>query len=183
MAEFKQAKNFYQQLGASGLEALMNEKQTKGYVSFLKKNLRKQWHILDVACGYGRLTIPLAQAGYTIEGLDLSSKLITEARKQAKKFTLEIPFEIGNMIQLPYENNIFDAIICNWSSFNELLRVEDQMEAIREMIRVAKRGGIIIIDLPVMKIAREKGRVTMAYISGLKHSFFAHDKGSLEALF
>lgn len=182
MTRHKHARDFYQQLGPSGLAALTDKKRTDGYLRFLKKNLRKQWHILDLACGYGRLTIPLAKAEYFIEGIDLSKNLISEALKQTKKLRLAIPFRVGNMVKLPYSDDVFDAAICMWSSFNELLILADQIRALKEMVRVTKKGGLIIIDL-LIKLSGEKTGIEIKDVAGIKHSYYAHNKGSLENLF
>ncbi len=128
-----------------------------------------------IACGYGRVTIPLAQAGYHIAGIDLEPDLIREARKQAKAQTLDISFQVGNMIKLPYSDNTFDAIICLWSSFNELLQPTDQIKALEEMVRITKTGGLILIDLPIA----EKSGIRTEIISELKHTTYLHDQKTI----
>ena len=171
--------DFYNKLGATGLSALMDKKRTAGYLRFLKKALPKHGHILDLACGYGRLTIPLAQAGYKIEGIDLAPNLIREARKEATTKNLNISFKIGNMIKLPYTNKTFDAVICMWSSFNELLQTTDQIKAMKEMVRITKRGGLILVDLPVIPKSKTQKHLRTVNIAGLEHASFAHDQKTL----
>ncbi|HVG36334.1 MAG TPA: methyltransferase domain-containing protein, partial [Thermoplasmata archaeon] len=48
-------------------------------------HVRKGGRILDVACGAGRHTIELAKRGYRVTGFDLSSPLLAEGRKAARK--------------------------------------------------------------------------------------------------
>ena len=173
---------FYTKLGASGLSALMDKKRTAGYLHFLQNALPKDGHILDLACGYGRLTIPLAKAGYSIEGIDLAPNLISAAREYATESKLDIAFKTGNMLKLPYQNKSFDAVICMWSSFNELLQSTDQTKALKEMVRVTKQGGLILIDLPVIPKSKTQKHVRMVNIAGLEHTSFVHDQKTLTDL-
>jgi 2-polyprenyl-3-methyl-5-hydroxy-6-metoxy-1,4-benzoquinol methylase len=75
---------FYRELGARGLALRKKPENTKSELNFLKKILDKKQKILDLACGYGRFTIPLAKEGYDIQGLDLSPDLLKKAREDAK---------------------------------------------------------------------------------------------------
>jgi SAM-dependent methyltransferase len=52
--------------------------------------------ILELACGTGILSIPLAQKGYEVFGIDISEKMLLKARKKAKDMK-NINFEIGDM--------------------------------------------------------------------------------------
>lgn len=44
--------------------------------------------ILDLACGYGRHALSLAQRGYTVVGVDITKEYIEDARKSAAKLAL-----------------------------------------------------------------------------------------------
>ena len=145
------SKNFYKKLGVKGLAKLTSKSNTDAYIKFIKSFTSKDKKILDVACGYGRLTIPLFKLGYDIQGIDISPNLIDEAKKQSEKNNLKIKFKIGDMQELPYKDNSFDVIICIWSSFCHMLTQIDQIKAIKEMFRILDYGGLIIIDLPYFK--------------------------------
>ena len=86
------------------------------------------------------------------------------------------------MIKLPYPNKTFDAVICMWSSFNELLQSTDQLKALKEMVRVTKRGGLILIDLPVIPKSKTQKHVRTVNIAGFEHTSFAHDQKTLTNL-
>ncbi len=86
------------------------------------------------------------------------------------------------MVKLPYANKTFDAIICMWSSFNELLQPTDQLKALKEMVRVTKAGGLILIDLPVIPTSKTQKHVRLVNISGIEHATFAHDQKTLTDL-
>ena len=46
--------------------------------------------ILELACGTGRITLPLAQAGFQITGLDMSSAMLQMARKKAEQLKVSV---------------------------------------------------------------------------------------------
>jgi ubiquinone/menaquinone biosynthesis C-methylase UbiE len=161
----KNSQDFYKKLGAEGLAARKKEIHTKKELSYLKKFLKKNQKMLDLACGYGRFTIPLAKQGYEIEGLDISKNLLDEARKRAKKEKLDIKFRLGDMRKLPYRNNAFDAIICMWSAFIELPNKKDQIKALREMYRVLNKNGFTFLEMPEEKNA--KGKAIISIIDGV----------------
>lgn len=97
------------QLNKQKLEILMDADRTNSYLNFLTKFISKDDKILDLACGYGRLTIPLAKLGYNIEGLDLSPDLIKIDKSESKKSLLKTNFTLGNMKKTDYPDNTFDS--------------------------------------------------------------------------
>jgi len=177
----KTSKQFYKDLGAEGLAERKKAIHTKKELVYLKRFLNKKQRTLDLACGYGRFTIPLAKQGYNIEGLDLSPNLLRKAKKDAKKQRLNIRFREGNMTHLPYKETTFDAIICMWSAFSELHKKSDQIKALKEMLRVLDKNGFAILEMPKPK--RVKRKVATAMISGIGGMpMYYHDKTTLRSL-
>jgi ubiquinone/menaquinone biosynthesis C-methylase UbiE len=184
---------FYQTLGTAGMSALTTPDKNTAYIKFLSRLLPKDGRILDCACGYGRLTIPLAQKGFAIEGVDIADNLIADAINFAAKANLAINFTIGNMCALPYQDNSFAYVICMWSSFLHLLTVQDQLTALCEMLRVTQPTGTILLDLPCPKEALKElqqhataidtqQRVFKNMIAGVENTTYFHDKQSIKAL-
>jgi len=61
------------------------------------KSAGRIWHsVLELACGTGRLTIPIAQSGVEIVGLDLSPSMLAHARTKAETARTEIEFVEGD---------------------------------------------------------------------------------------
>jgi len=185
----KDSKKFYEKLGTSKLSKLTSKQLTKAQLNFLKKYLSKDQKILDVACGFGRLTIPLAKDGYDIEGVDLAPNLIKDAKNYAEQENLKIKFCIADMRKLPYKNKTFDVVICMWSSFCHLLIEKDQIAAIKEMYRILKSSGQIIIDLPYFskptkqmekfgKLTGKNKNILQRTIAGFKTQLYLHTKNT-----
>lgn len=67
---------------------------------------------LDVGCGLGRHTIQFAKAGFKTYAIDLSEVALENAKNWANQEKLNINFEHSDMLNLPYEDNTFDCILC-----------------------------------------------------------------------
>lgn len=105
--------------------------------------------VLDLACGYGRITSYLMKLGVDAHGIDISPVLIEAAIKDAKEFLLpDNAYKVGDMRVLPYESHYFDKVLCFWNSFNHLLTRNDQVACMKEIFRVLKPDGYSYLVLP-----------------------------------
>lgn len=188
------SKKFYKEIGAKGLKEVALDYHVAEDIKFVKKNAKRGEKILDLACGYGRVTIPLAKAGYkNIIGIDLSPNLINDARKEARLLKLKINFDIGDMISLPYSDNQFDKIFCLWNSFNEILEKKNQIKVLKEVHRVLRSKGraFFILVSPdsseIKQLEREKKlgtnkAVLKRYLKGSVIYHYMHTKETLVEL-
>ena len=143
---------FYEEWTAEGMardEPL--RRNTAEEVAYLERHLRKDKRVLDLGCGYGRVTIPLARAGYQIDGLDIAPSFIEKARRDSQAMGLSIDFRVGDMRNLPYSEGTYGNIISMWGVFVELPTREQQLETVREMYRVLMKEGYAIVDMPIEK--------------------------------
>lgn len=92
--------------------------------------------ILDVGCGSGYDAEFFAQKGATVYGIDISEREIEIAKEKVNG-----NFVVGNMNNLPYSDNIFDFVF----SVYALQASDNIVQAMNEMIRVAKPGAQILI--------------------------------------
>jgi len=98
---------------------------------------------LDVGCGYGGLSLTLAglRPDIHITGVDgEASGLESAAKTAAQNGLANVTFEQGDGHQLKYEDNQFDALLCQ----TVLTHVRDAEAVVREMARVLKPGGIFM---------------------------------------
>jgi 2-polyprenyl-3-methyl-5-hydroxy-6-metoxy-1,4-benzoquinol methylase len=97
--------------------------------------------VLDAGCGEGYLARLLASRGATVTGIDFSSRQIEAARAQNATDGLPVTFDVGNVDDLPYDDGVFDLVVCN-HLVNDL---QEPSQPIREFARVLRSGGRLII--------------------------------------
>ena len=176
----KTSREFYTELGVKWLSDRKSAEHTEKELSYLVKLLKKEWMILDLACGYGRLAIPLAAQGFRVEGIDVTPIFIEKAREEAMRRNLSVEFRVGDMTALPYGDCSFDSVICIWNAFSEMVREQDQINAILEMYRVLKKDGLTIIEV---RNHRSSGAVEANIIDGYEAMpSYNHTRGSLKRL-
>jgi SAM-dependent methyltransferase len=113
-----------------------------GALEFMNRlPLEKGTPLLDVGCGAGQLTIPIARRGIAVTGLDLAQNLVNQARERAQKEGLSICFEQGDAEALPYEDASFAVVM---SLIGSMFAPRPELVA-SEMIRVCRPGGKIIM--------------------------------------
>jgi demethylmenaquinone methyltransferase/2-methoxy-6-polyprenyl-1,4-benzoquinol methylase len=93
--------------------------------------------ILDIACGTGTSTVPLAKAGATVVGVDFSPEMIAEAQRKHP----ELEFRVADATELPFGDDEFDAVTISFG----LRNVQQPKVALAEMYRVLKPGGRLVV--------------------------------------
>jgi demethylmenaquinone methyltransferase / 2-methoxy-6-polyprenyl-1,4-benzoquinol methylase len=92
---------------------------------------------LDVATGTGDLAVELASRGAAVTGMDFSPAMLELAGVKAP----EIEFEEGDALALRYGDAEFDAVTVGFGARN----FADLDQGLREMARVAKPGGRVVV--------------------------------------
>ena len=123
------------------LEALrrFTAESSAGYLLPL---LRPGFRLLDVGCGPGTVSVGLARAVAPgeLHGLDMEASQIDIARTTAQAYSVDnATFHLGDAMNLPFENDFFDAVHFN----TVLMHIPDTQRALTEAKRVLKPGGII----------------------------------------
>ena len=96
--------------------------------------------ILDAGTGAGFFAILLASSGHQLTGIDMSPKMIHEAKKNMFEFGCRVDFKQMNAQELDFDDEYFDVVI----SRNLTWTLPDVMQAYREWYRVLKVGGILM---------------------------------------
>jgi ubiquinone/menaquinone biosynthesis C-methylase UbiE len=107
--------------------------------------LKKDQKFLDIGCGTGwavRYAAGMAKDGGEFYGIDVSSKMIEKAIENTRGHN-NIFFYRASAEKLPFENDLFDSIICT----NSFHHYPHPSKALDEVCRVLKPGGrIYIVD-------------------------------------
>ncbi|MBO0811646.1 MAG: class I SAM-dependent methyltransferase [Microlunatus sp.] len=95
---------------------------------------------LEVAVGTG-LNLPFYPPETELTAIDLSPRMLGRARKRAAELGLEVDLREGTAEALGFPDNSFDTVICTLA----LCSIPDDRTAVREMIRVLRPGGRLVL--------------------------------------
>ena len=99
--------------------------------------------LLDVGCGPGIMVEDALQLGYEFWGIDVAPGMIEQCRKRYGGST-RAHFAIGNAVKLEFPDECFDTVLC----MGVIDHIADHRQAISEMLRVLRRGGMLLIAYP-----------------------------------
>ncbi len=106
--------------------------------------------VLELGCGTGRVTWPVAEAGFEIVGLDLSEPMLQHARAKAshrdEDVRRRLTFVQGSMVDFDL-GRTFPLILIPYRSFQSLIRPEDQRACLGCIHRHLDGDGRVVIDL------------------------------------
>lgn len=127
---------------------------------YVEEARRSSGPVLELACGTGRLTIPIARAGVEIVGLDLSPSMLDHARKKAREAGLEIPFVLADCREFELGRKF--ALI--FMAFNSMQHLHDSA-SLQALFRNVKKhladGGRFIFDVfnpSIAILSRDPGK-------------------------
>jgi SAM-dependent methyltransferase len=121
--------------------------------------------ILELACGTGRVLLPLARQGYQVTGVDVSPGMLEVARRKiaAENLTNRITLVEQDMRELDLDAR-FNLAFVAVNSFMHLLNTDDQLAALTRIRHHLNPGGLLLLDLFNPDLARlldMKGQVIL----------------------
>lgn len=102
--------------------------------------------ILEVACGTGRLTIPIKQTNIDIKGRDISPAMIKQAIANAKRQKVQMDFLVQDAEET---TGRFDLIFIATNAFQHFLSYEKAIKFLCSAKKALNPGGRLIIDIQV----------------------------------
>jgi len=112
--------------------------------------------ILDLCCGQGRHSLEIARRGFRyVEGMDRSHYLIQKAKGRVKKEGLDVKFREGDARKLPYHADSFDTVMILGNSFGYFETLKDDLRVLKEVFKVLKPWGKLLIDVADGEYLRE----------------------------
>lgn len=109
-------------------------------------DVKKDEKIFDVGCEAGAMMVYTGLLGAEVNGVDISPESVEKANKYLAKFSIKGKAVVGDARKLNFPDDYFDKVIC--SDFLEHLNVEDNIQVLKEIKRVVKPGGLIVIKTP-----------------------------------
>lgn len=116
---------------------------------YLREALRAEGPVLELACGTGRVLIPLAEAGVTIWGLDVTPAMLAQAERKAAALPAEarerVTLRAGNMRDFDLPER-FGLVIIPFRSFLHLMTMQDQLAALSTIHRHLRPNGRLALN-------------------------------------
>lgn len=106
--------------------------------------------VLDAPCGDGEVTIGLAKAGFEVSGADIVPELLPEAKAR-----LGDRFRLADLTgKLPWPDGTFDLVL----SIEGIEHLEDPFAFVRDVHRLLRPGGILVLTTPNIASLRSRIR-------------------------
>jgi ubiquinone/menaquinone biosynthesis C-methylase UbiE len=127
---------------------------------------RMQRRVLELGCGTGRVTFPLARAGVSMVGIDRSSEMLLRAvtRRRRGRTKGRVDLIRGDIRHLPFAKATFPLVIAPYGILQSLLRERDlaaTLEAVRAVLAGGGTFGLeLVADLPAWR--EYSNRVTLS---------------------
>jgi ubiquinone/menaquinone biosynthesis C-methylase UbiE len=142
---------------------------------FWKKFTARRGASLELGCGTGRLLIPLARAGTSLVGVDLSEAMLERARARLKRLPRRRRPRLvrGDIRHLPFPDRSFDRVLAPYGVLQSLTSSTDLDAALAEAARLLKRHGRFGLELipeladwqTYQKQIRFRGRLGAAHVT------------------
>ncbi|MBE3119885.1 MAG: class I SAM-dependent methyltransferase [Candidatus Atribacteria bacterium] len=104
--------------------------------------IRTKARLLDIGCGYGRTTVPLAGLGYSVTGIDIVERMIATARAEYP----HVDFRVMDVTSLDFPDNEFDYALFSFNGLDLVLPEQKRLQAMREIYRVLKPNGVFALN-------------------------------------
>ena len=123
---------------------------------------RKGQRVLDVPCGKGRLTIPLARLGLCMTGVDLTASYVRTARRLAAGERLSVGFMQSDMRDIAFVGEFHGVF--NWFGSFGYFTDEDNLLFCRKVYQALRPGGRFLIEGP------NKSWIRTHFVSHAEHT-------------
>jgi ubiquinone/menaquinone biosynthesis C-methylase UbiE len=115
-----------------------------------KLDLAPGTRLLDVGCGTGRHLLELSRHRASLVGLDMSREdlrvctYMVALTAKERPLAADLHLVQGGGERLPFRDELFDGVICT----ETLEHVPDDRAVLRELLRVLRRGGALVVSVP-----------------------------------
>jgi SAM-dependent methyltransferase len=111
-------------------------------LALLRGELEARGPCLEIGVGTGRMALPLAEAGISVAGVDLSERMLRRLVEKAPGRP-PVPVAVADATRLPFDGATFGAAL-----FCHVLHlIPDWRRALGEALRVLRPGGVVLVDV------------------------------------
>jgi SAM-dependent methyltransferase len=123
----------------------VSTRQTEREVAFIVETLALPAgaRILDLCCGVGRHTVPLATRGYLMAGLDLDLAALERAERRADEAAVDVAWHQADMRDIPYQGEL-DGVLNLGGSWAYYETDDEDSQVLASVARALKPGGLFL---------------------------------------
>ena len=129
--------------------------------------------LLELGCGAGRISVGLAELGYTsLVATDYSEEMVDMARYVMEDKNLEVPLLVADACELPFEDESFEGAIFGFNGLMQIPHSSRRLQALHEIARVLKPGSKFFFtthDRENPKHRKEWNKDRKKWVAGLQH--------------
>ena len=144
--------------------------------------------VLELGCGTGRISLPLARAGVSLVGVDRSAQMLARAarrvealRRKRGRHRRRVRLIRADIRALPFRSALFSAVLAPYGILQSLVRDADLTATLTSVARVLKPGGLFGLDLvpdvpnwqeyrdKVQMKGRTKGGAHLTLVESVRH--------------
>ncbi len=105
--------------------------------------------VLELGCGTGRISLPVAKSGTALTGIDRSAPMLARAHRRLVRAHLaaRVRFVRGDIRVLPFRHRRFGLVMAPYGILQSLVRERDLAATLASVARVLVKGGRFGIDL------------------------------------
>lgn len=142
-------KSFYEELPLESFMQRADTVEMRDTMRFLHEHLKLKpgMTVFDQCCGTGEVSIPLAQQGVSIVGVDLCEKFIRIAKERASEQKLPCEYFCGDAFTFVPEHYC-DAAFNWWTSFGYAHEDVTNKMMLERAFQALKPGGMFVLDYP-----------------------------------
>jgi SAM-dependent methyltransferase len=136
---------------ANQYDQLYGDKDYQGECDLVEASLyrfgtEKTHTVLDFGCGTGNHSIPLAERGYSLTGIDLSGEMLRVAQRKSTAAGKEITWIKGDIRNVQF-NGVFDAGFYMFAVLGYMLQNNDMMSTLKNARQHIRKDGLLLFDV------------------------------------
>lgn len=129
----------------------INRKANRRLCAVVEELISPSDEVLECACGTGLLSVGIAERCKSLVATDFSRKMLRRTEKKCRKYG-NVKTEPADILCLPYPDARFDAVV----AANVIHLLDDPYRALRELDRVCRPGGSMIIPTYMNRTGKGK---------------------------
>lgn len=118
--------------------------------------------VCELACGTGRIVLPLAREGFEVTGIDISQAMLdrlqAKLEREPRKVQSRVALKCADMRDYRFSSP-FKLVFCAFNSFQHLVTTDDQLACLASVREYLADDGRLVLNVFAPDHSRLKGRV------------------------